>query len=242
MLKCIVIEDQYPAQQIMQKYIGEHGNLYLMKSFTDTIEAEKFLKDNGVELVFLDINLPQISGIEFLRKNNKLPPTILTTASSDFALESYEYNIVDYLLKPFSFERFKQAVAKISPSTQSISKSEDALNHTTDDIYIKSGHEILKLKSDEIVYIQSDGDYTKVVTDSKKHLSHYTLKDWLAKLDKNFCQVHKSYIVNMSHLNKISSSKIHVTGNHLLPIGRAYKKNFMDRYLVSRFQLPVSRF
>lgn len=229
MLKCIVIEDQYPAQQIMQKYISDHEHLYLFKSFTNVVETRAFLEHNSIELIFLDINLPQISGIEFLRSNNNLPPTILTTATSEFALESYEYNIVDYLLKPFSFERFNQAVAKILPISDPMQKREDTLNPLNEDIYIKSDHEIFKLKSDEIVYIQSDGDYTKVITDSKKHLSHYTLKDWLVKLDNNFCQVHKSYIVNMNYLNKISSSKINLAGNHLIPIGRAYKKNFLDR-------------
>lgn len=232
MLKCIVIEDQYPAQQILQKYIGDHKHVCLLKSFTDAIEAKKFLQDNSVELIFLDINLPQISGIEFLRESNNLPPTILTTASSEFALESYEYNIIDYLLKPFPLERFNQAVAKVLSIAQVSLKTEDTSTHSNDDLYIKSGHEILKLRSSEIVYIKSDGDYTKVITDSKKHLSHSSLKDWLTKLDNNFCQVHKSYIINMDYLSKMSSSKIHLTGNHLIPIGRAYKKNFMDRYQV----------
>ncbi len=230
MLKCVVIEDQYPAQQILQKYIGDHERLSLASTFTDTIEASRFLKENAVDLIFLDINLPQVSGMEFLRVNRNLPPAILTTAFSEYALESYEYNIVDYLLKPFSFERFNQAVAKALSITNHVSKIGNVLNTTSnDEIFIKSGYEIIKLKSCEILYIKSDGDYTETVTLSKKYLTCHSLKDWLHKLDPNFCQVHKSYIINMNHLSKISSNKVHLAGKHLLPIGRAYKKNFIER-------------
>ncbi len=233
MLKCIVIEDQYPAQQILQKYIGSHESLDLVKTFTNANEALMFLKENFVDLVFLDINLPQVSGMEFLRLNTNLPPTILTTAFSEFALESYEYNIVDYLLKPFSFERFNQAVTKFLSVNSPASKTENIVNTASnDEIFIKSGHEILKLKPCDILYIKSDGDYTEAITDSKKYLSYYSLKDWLNKLENNFCQVHKSYIINVNYLSKISSNKINLAGKHLIPIGRAYKKDFIDRNII----------
>jgi len=230
MLKCILIEDQYSAQQILQKYITDHESMHLVSTFTGAMEASTFLKENVVDLIFLDINLPQVTGMEFLRLNSNLPPVILTTAFSEYALESYEYNIVDYLLKPFSAERFNQAVTKVLSSTQQLSKHENVLSTTsTDEIFIKSGYEIIKLKPGDILYIKSDGDYTEAVTSSKKYLTYHSLKDWLNKSEHNFCQVHKSYIINMDHLSKIAANKIHLAGKYLIPIGRAYKKNLIDR-------------
>ncbi|MDF2457104.1 MAG: DNA-binding response regulator [Cytophagaceae bacterium] len=230
MLNCIVIEDQFPAQQILKKYIGDHESLHLVKGFNAAIEASTFLKEHAIDLIFLDINLPQVSGMEFLRRNSNLPPVILTTAYSEYALESYEYNTVDYLLKPFSFARFNQAITKVLSITHPLKKNEAVLNTTSsEEIFIKSGHEILKLKYSEILYIKSDGDYTEAVTATKKYLTYLSLKDWLNNLQYHFCQVHKSYLINMNHLSKISSNKIHLTGKHLVPIGRAYKKGFIER-------------
>src|SRR5690606_13475229 len=127
-------------------------------------------------------------------------------------------------------DRFNQAVKKVLAISNSTSKSGNASNAMPDeDIFIKSGHEILKLKSREILYIKSDGDYTEAITLSKKYLSYCSLKEWLNKLEDHFCQVHKSYIINMNHLTKISSNKVHLTDKHLIPIGRAYKKIFIEK-------------
>jgi len=142
-MKCIIIEDQPPAQRILKKYISDFGNLDLVEIFTDAIQALEYLKIHNVDLIFLDIHLPRLSGMEFLRTLNNPPSVILTTAFPDFALEGYELNVVDYLLKPFSFPRFIKAVNKVSVS-ESIDEGKGNQN---DSIFIKSGHEYVKIWS-----------------------------------------------------------------------------------------------
>ena len=228
MLKCIIIEDQKPALEILKKYIKDTIGLSLVKAFSDTIEAQQFLEENKVDLMFLDINLPQVSGLDFLKVFNNHPPTILTTAYSAYALESYEYNVVDYLLKPFSFDRFKQALEKARTFIQV--KTEEKKTKSSE-LYIKTGHDIVKIKSEDVLHITSDADYTEIITNLKKHISSSSLKEWLTKLDKNFCQVHKSHIVNLSHISKISQNKIHLSNNHIIPLGRSFKKEFLNKKL-----------
>jgi len=220
MLNCIIIEDQPPAQRILQKYIAEVEVLTLKKTFSDTIKAKTFLEEHEIDLIFLDINLPKISGIDFLKSLTNSPKIILTTAFSEYAVESYQFNVVDYLLKPISFERFLQAISKLE-TTNFINKT----------VFVKSGYDYLKINISDILYIKSDGDYTEVVTKSKTYLSKESLKYWLQKLSKSeFYQIHKSYIINTLHFTKVSGSKIHLS-DITLPLGRAYKKVFIESYL-----------
>ena len=226
MLKCIIIEDQKPALEILKKYIHDTAGLYLIKAFSDTIEARKYLEENMVDLMFLDINLPQISGIDFLKVFDQHPPTILTTAYSTYALESYEYNVVDYLLKPFSFERFTQAVEKAHTFIQIKNEEKETKNL---ELYIKTGHDIVKVKSRDVLHIKSDADYTEIFTDNEKYISSTSLKEWLTKLDGDFCQVHKSHIINLTYISKISQNKIYLLNNNVIPLGRSFKKDFLNK-------------
>jgi DNA-binding LytR/AlgR family response regulator len=230
---CIIIEDQPPAQRILQKYIADTESLNLKGTFPDAIKAMAFLNTEKIDLIFLDIHLPKISGIDFLKAVPNHPSVILTTAFSDYALESYEYNVVDYLLKPFSFQRFIQAVSKLS-SIQTTSnpklttQNSKELNET---IFIKSGYEHIKIIVSDIIFIKSDTDYTEIVTTQKKYLSTNSLKYWLDKLtNKHFYRIHKSYIINTQHLIKISSNLVYLP-NITVPIGRAYKEIFISTYL-----------
>jgi DNA-binding LytR/AlgR family response regulator len=227
MLTCIIIEDQAPAQSILQKYIGNTEGIALKKTCADAIEATAYLNDNMIDLVFLDINLPRLSGMDFLRRGCKHPFTILTTAYSEFALESYRFNVVDYLLKPFSFERFSQAVEKVFALTRSIQQvtEQHALQSP---IYIKTSFDVVKIDPEEIIFIKSDCDYTEVITTTSKYLTSDTLKTWAAKLGDDFRQVHKSYIINVRHLKKIAHNKISMTNDQIVPIGRAFKKTFIE--------------
>lgn len=229
-MRCIIVEDQAPAQHILQKYISNTAGLTLEMTFCDALEAKEYLREHPTDLMFLDINLPRFSGMDFLRSEQNHPLTILTTAYSEFALESYQFNVVDYLLKPFSFERFSQAIDKVSAITLSVKQMGQVPELPTDKhVYIKSNHELLKIDRDDIIFIKSDSDYTEVVTASNKYLTSAALKDWIAKLDDDFEQVHKSYIVNTGHLKKISHNKIYLAMGQVIPIGRAYKSHFMKK-------------
>ncbi|MGO4918452.1 LytR/AlgR family response regulator transcription factor [Maribacter spongiicola] len=231
MIKCIIIEDQPPAQRVLKKYISDIGNLALKATFADALSAIDFLKTNTIDLIFLDIHLPKISGIDFLKVVKHRPSIILTTAFSDYALESYEYDVVDYLLKPYSFERFIQAVHKVPINTIAFSKKSKGLgsNEFTDVVFIKSGYEHIKIEVGDICYIRSDADYTEIHTKDQRHLSQETLRYWQEYLDpQKFSRIHKSYILNISKILKITGNQIQLEENTLLPIGRAYKEDFMN--------------
>lgn len=228
-MRCMIIEDQAPAQHILQKYISNTENLKLEMTCYDALEAKTYLKHHPVDLIFLDIDLPRFSGMDFLRSADHHPLTILTTAYSEFALESYQFNVVDYLLKPFSFERFSQAIAKVNAMAWSLQRTAHGHDFPSDkSMYIKSSHHLVKIKTDDIIYIKSDSDYTEVVTASNQYLTSDSLKDWITKLDDGFKQVHKSYIINTGHLTKISHNKIYLTTDQVIPMGRAFKKPFME--------------
>ena len=220
-MTCIIIEDQPPAQRILKKYIDDMGGLELKATFSDALAALDFLKTTSVELIFLDIHLPKISGLDFLKSLPHPPAVILTTAFPDYALESYELNVVDYLLKPFAFQRFVKAVAKV-PAPLPAAELEPPR-----ELFIKSGHELIKIQVDDIFYIKSDADYTEIVLEAKKHLSAEPLRHWSENLDSaRFLRVHKSYIVNTRMIRKIAGNQMVLVNGVEIPIGRAYREEF----------------
>lgn len=230
MTRCIIIEDQPPAQRILKKYIEEIGNLKLCSIFSDAINAIEYLKTESVDLIFLDIHLPKLSGIDFLKTIKNPPYVILTTAFAEYAIESYELDVVDYLLKPFSFQRFVKAVSKIQPPKpveQNVSATKDK---QVEEIFVKSGYEHIKIKISDIQYIRSDTDYTELFTSDKKYLSNESLKHWLRSIDQ-FVQVHKSFVINPAYIDKVSGNKIHLKSDTSVPIGRAYKEAFVNQFL-----------
>lgn len=229
MIKCIIIEDQAPAQRILKKYIKDIGTLQLCGTFSDALQGMQSLKSEEIDLMFLDIHLPKISGIDFLKALKNPPEVILTTAFSDYAIESYELNVVDYLLKPFSFQRFVKAVSKIQPKQIEANSSKETINKA-EEIFVKSGYEHIKIKVSDIQFIRSDTDYTELNTTEKKYLSNEALKHWVKTIDQ-FVQVHKSFIINPEYIDKVSGNQIHLKSGTVIPIGRAYKEAFVAKFL-----------
>lgn len=233
-MKCLIIEDQPPAQRILKKYIEDLGTLDLRGTFSDALQAMDFLKTEPVDLLFLDIHLPKLSGIDFLKTLPQPPSVILTTAFSEYALESYEFNVVDYLLKPFSFQRFVKAVSKVEDRRESGAGIQAAIEVSSSktEIYIKSGYEHIKVSVDEIQHISSDADYTEIHIPGKKYLSSEPLRHWLETLPSDqFFRIHKSHIVNSNRIQKIIGNHVELTGGVKLPIGRAYKEEFLKKVL-----------
>lgn len=222
-MTCIIIEDQPPAQRILQKYIADYGSLVLEGTFTDGLQAMEYLRANAVDLLFLDIHLPKLSGIDFLKTLTNPPAVILTTAFPDFALESYDLDVVDYLLKPFSFPRFVKAVGKVARPQRS-GGTPTPIEEAT--IFIKSGFEYHKVLINQLICIHSDKDYTEVHTAEQKFLSNESLKHWESTLAAHdFIRIHKSYLVSKRHIVSISATQVEVTALGKLPIGRAFKDN-----------------
>ncbi|MEO0898569.1 MAG: LytTR family DNA-binding domain-containing protein [Bacteroidota bacterium] len=231
-MKCIIIEDQPPAQRILKKYIEDFSNLELVEVFANALDAFAFLTQNRVDLIFLDVHLPKMSGIDFLKSYRNPPAIIMTTAFPDYALEGYELDVVDYLLKPFSFQRFVQAVSKV-PQQHLVHETADSpQKEYKKEIFIKSGHEYIKLKVDEIFYIKSDADYTEIFIPSKKHLSADPLRIWIEKLDPAvFARVHKSFIINTAKIERVVGNQIYLNEGHVIPLGRTYKEDFVNTFI-----------
>ncbi len=233
-MNCIIVEDQLPAQRILKKYIEDMGTLTLKGTFSDALQAMEFLKSESVDLLFLDIHLPKISGIDFLKTMPHPPQVIFTTAFPDYALEGYELDVVDYLLKPFSFQRFVKAVSKVPLKGQ---PAQPAATHASaqpkeQEIFIKSGYEHIRIAIHDIVYIKSDADYTEIHLQEKKYLSSEPLRFWEEKLDsQQFVRIHKSYIINASKIEKIMGNQVYLGEKTTLPVGRAYKDGFRKRFI-----------
>lgn len=231
---CIIVEDQPPAQRILKTFIEDVKSLELIGTFGEPTAVLDFLKSNTVDLIFLDIHLPKISGIDLLKIIPNSPHVILTTAFPDYALESYELNVVDYLLKPFSFQRFVQAVAKVplSKSTSDPNSEGEFYEGFKNEVFIKTGYDYTKIVISDIEYIKSDADYTEIMIAGKKKISSEPLRHWQEILDQNsFVRIHKSYIVNTSKIQKVSGNRVYLENEEVLPIGRAYKDDFSSRFL-----------
>lgn len=242
-MNCIIIEDQLPAQRILIKYIADMGSLNLVGTFTDALEAMEMLKSEKIDLMFLDIHLPKLSGIDFLKMLPNPPQVILTTAFQDYALEGYELNVVDYLLKPFSFQRFVMAISKVRKQND-ISGTAAAQDHIerassenrslneVEDVYIKIGYDHIRIKTHDILYIMADLDYTEIHLKDKKHISSESLRHWEEFLsNKQFMRIHKSYIMNTNKIERVSGNQVFLENNAVVPIGRAYKNDFMERFM-----------
>ena len=228
MIDCIIIEDQAPAQRLLRRYITSTDYLNLTEVFFNATEALNYINAEKVDLIFLDIHLPEYSGIDLIKKLSYKPFVIVTTAFPNYALEGYELDIADYLLKPISFERFQKATKKVYDLyslKNAVNEKQESSNKT---VLVKSGHEQVSLNLNEISYIKSDGDYTLVITKSKKHILTYTLKYWIENLpSEQFIQVHRSFIINKGHIQKVNSSFI-LINDFEIPIGRKYKKSLKE--------------
>lgn len=232
-MNCIIIEDQLPAQRILKKYIADTGSLNLIGTYTNALDAMKVLKSEKIDVMFLDIHLPKISGMEFLKSLPNQPEVILTTAFQEYALESYEHNVIDYLLKPFSFQRFVKAISKVGVTLNNPNISvENPFSNPVEVVYIKSGYDHIRVKTNEILFIMADSDYTEIYIEKKKHVSTETLRYWEEFLsEKTFMRIHKSYIINTNKINKVSGNQVFLENDMIIPIGRAYKNEFTERVM-----------
>lgn len=227
MINCLIIEDERPAQKVLINYIGELPNLNLIKCLNNAIDATKELQTKSIDLIFLDIHLPKISGLNFLRSLSHCPKVIITTAYPEYALEGFELEVMDYLLKPFSFERFLKAVNKYpvtNPGTSNV-KEQSTLD---DFIMIKEGKGFEKIKARDINFIKSDGDLVKISTPGKVFLEFRSLRSFENDLPDSFLRVHKSYIVNLNQVTSIDGNQVSVAGEKV-PIGRKFKSELLDK-------------
>lgn len=229
-MKCIVVDDEALARKLLEKYISQIPNLELVAMCKNPMEAAAVLQKETVDVMFLDIQMPQITGISFLKSLNQKPFVVFTTAYEQYALEGYSLDVVDYLLKPFSFERFFQAMNKVSErlqGSQPIIAEAKTTKNTKDYILVKSEHRVHRLKYSEIDFIESMQAYVAFHVDGKRILSLNTMKKLEQELPNHqFIRIHKSYIVAINKVKLLEGNQV-VIGQSKLPIGASYREQVM---------------
>jgi DNA-binding LytR/AlgR family response regulator len=228
-LTCIIVDDEELARKLLETYVEKLPSLSLLKSYKNPELAIEFLKENPVDLVLLDIQMPELSGLEFVKQMDNIKPHIIfTTAYSDFALDGFALDVTDYLLKPFSFERFSAAIKKVEEVVELerkanlFTKEEDEV--AKEILLVKSEHKIHRLLIKDIDYIQSMREYVAYYRSGKRLLSLNSLKHLEEQLAPNgFIRIHKSYLVDSGKVQMLEGNALHINGEKL-PIGASYKE------------------
>jgi len=228
-LKCLIIDDEPLAQNVIENYLESFSFIELIAKCENAIVALEWMKKKKIDLIFLDISMPFISGIEFIKSLKDAPAIILTTAHKEFALESYELNVLDYLLKPISFERFMKAINKLDIQTSQIINP--VIKDTEADafIYVKSEKKNVRILLKDILFIESIKDYIKIHTPDKTIITQLSISSIEQRLPENFLRIHRSFIIAKDKITAYTQHDLEI-GKHQIPIGRNYKmvvaKNF----------------
>jgi DNA-binding LytR/AlgR family response regulator len=223
--KCIIVDDEPAAHYVLANYIRQNPQLELVFQGYNGIEAMDYLRENKVDLMFLDINMPEISGMELLKILPTHPKTILTTAYSEFALESYDYGVIDYLLKPIYFPRFLKAIDRFFSTENAIKVEEEIINSVS----VKVDGYFIDIELDQLLFAQSFGNYVKLYTLKRTYLASITTSEFEKCLpEKNFMRIHKSYIVALDKIETTEKDFV-IIKNERLPVGITYRRELIDR-------------
>ncbi len=219
-MKAIIVDDEPKAIQLLSDYCGHVNSIEVLETFRNALKAFEYLTKNQVELIFLDINMPEVSGMSLAKMIDPKVKVIFTTAYSEYAAESYDVGAVDYLLKPISLERFLKAVSKVITAQDN--------NTTTDVLAIKSGGKTYRLSGDAILFLEKDGNYMVYHTAEHKILTRQTVQDSLIALPDHFVQVHKSFILNLHKVSSFTKESAQINGFDV-PLGEMYKNEFFSK-------------
>jgi DNA-binding LytR/AlgR family response regulator len=227
-LKCIIVEDEPIASSFLEKFCLKSGMLDVKGCFPDAEHALAFLQNNEVDIIFLDVEMPGINGFELLDQLLYMPRIVLTSSKTEYAYTAFQYNVTDYLKKPIQYNRFLDTLNRIRESL-----SKNTAEPTTEDIFIKYDGKFIRLGYEDILFIESVGDYVKYVTATKKYIIHSTLKAVEEKMDSRFfLKVHRSYIVNTRKITDIQDHTLVIDGT-VIPISKTHKAEVMERLRIS---------
>ncbi|AXY78187.1 DNA-binding response regulator [Paraflavitalea soli] len=228
-ITCLIVDDEPNAVQLLEDYIRKVPFLQLKARCYDAFEVLEFLKSDKVQLIFMDINMPQLSGMDLAALLPKDQHIIFSTAYANYALEGYEYNAVDYLLKPVTFKRFMQAVTKAQslftqPRQEAVIREAPA---APEYIFVKSGKQLIKVEYDKVLYLEALKEYVNIVTSDNKMMVYKRMKELEEQLPANFIRIHNSYIVNIDHIQHIADNQV-VIGKMKLPVSASYRDAFLQ--------------
>ena len=231
MLTCAIIDDDEINRLTLEHYVALTPNLKLMASLTDGIAGLTFFREsNQVDVLFLDIEMPHLSGLELLRVLTDPPEVIITTARQDFAVDAFELRVTDYLVKPFDFARFTQAVQRVQSRRPVSAPAAPAPAEppANADLFVKVNSRMVRVNFDEVLYVEALSDYVNIVTPKHKYIVYTTLKALENRLlpFANFARVHRSYLLNTQHIESIEDNTANLQGGHFVPIGKSYQEGF----------------
>ena len=223
----IIVEDLQAAADFLRKYCEKSGLVDVEAHFLNAEDALTYLSENLVDLIFLDVEMPGASGFELMDRLVYSPQVILTTSKTEYAYDAFQYNVTDYLKKPFTYQRFLESLQKVEKK-----KQEDDGGEANDHIFIKADGKLVRLQNDDILYIESMGDYVKFITAEKRYITHNTIKNLETKVDaQRFMKVHRSYIVNLSRIDDIQENQLYIKGA-VIPVSKAHKARVMQKIRV----------
>ncbi|MFD2941532.1 LytR/AlgR family response regulator transcription factor [Flavobacterium notoginsengisoli] len=235
-MKCVIIDDEPLAVELLQDFVKKVESLELISSFNNAIDAVSFINQNNVDLIFLDIEMPHFSGIDFINTIEKKPLVIFTTAYSDYAVEGFNLGAVDYLVKPIPFHRFLKAVVRAQQVLQPAIANQPVSENTTtpeiqqDFMFVRAEYENVKLNFADILFIEGLKDYVKIYTTDNKFtltlISLIKLENLLSS--KGFARIHRSYIINIKHVKSIQKNKVLISDKRI-PISESYKNTFFEK-------------
>ncbi|MBO9632901.1 MAG: response regulator transcription factor [Chitinophagaceae bacterium] len=224
-LSCIIVEDLQVAADYLSRCCEKSGLVSVKAHYTNVAEALEYLNKNAIDLLFLDVEMPGATGFELLDQLAYHPKVILTTSKSEYAYSAFEYNVTDFLKKPFTYQRFLDAVHKLISNNN----AETSPSNNNDHIFIKSDGKLVRLKNDDILFMESMGDYVKFVTNDKKYVTHNTIKHLEEKINRQcFIKVHRSYIINITKIDDIRENDLYIKGFEI-PISKAHRAEIIKR-------------
>ncbi len=234
-INCVIIDDEPLARKGLREYIADAGFLNLVGEFDNALKATDLISSGEVQLLFLDIQMPKITGLDFFKTLQNAPPVIFTTAYPQYALEGFEVKALDYLVKPISFDRFLKAALKAKEYYEVREKNVAEASDSSEYFFIKADNKLVKIVFDEILFAEALQNYVTIHTKDKKYITYLTFKSVESYLPANkFIRVHKSYIVAASKVDTIDGNDIRI-GQHHIPISRNMKDEVMERLLKGKF-------
>ncbi len=227
--KCLIADDEMPARELLADYVNQLPQLELVAKCKNGVEVIKALQEDEIQILFLDIQMPHLKGTEVVKSVANLPAVIFTTAYEQYAIQAFDLNAVDYLLKPFSFDRFVQsvnkAIEKLSGGAGAAAEAE-----ANNFIMVKSEHKLIKIKYEDIVYIEALREYIRIFTGTEQVVTLETMKNMETVLPPNlFIRIHKSFIVAFDRIKALQGNQVEIA-DKVLPIGRSYRKQLMDKF------------